>query len=252
MLFLTLLIAAAAPQKLAALGFSHANVSDEVAKVAGEHFTQQLSKQGFDVTTEKDLAALIGIERQKQLLGCADTDSSCLTELTNALGVAAVVTGSLGRFGTRYTVNVKVTDAANGASLAVFSSEVGSEDELPATLSRGAADIADQLRPRRSLPLRAKVAMGVGYGAAGVLLAVSGMFFTAAATAQQRLRAPMGPDTVTAFRLVQEGNQQETIGYVLLGTGVLAALTTSVVVMAIGESVALSAGPGGVSVRGTW
>jgi len=243
----------AAPHKLAALGFSRANVDEGVSTVAEDHFARQLGLQGFAVTTGKDLAALIGIERQKQLLGCADSDSSCLAELSAALGVDAVVSGSLGRFGQRYTVNLKVTGSKDGASLAVFSAEVGSEDELPGTLSRAAADIARQLKPASSLPTGTKVLLGAGYGAAAVLLAGAGLCFGLAAQARDKLRAsPAVLDPPAAFEAAQTGSLRQTVGFVLLGAGVVVALATGFVVMAGGERVALSVGPAGAMAWGTF
>ena len=248
-----LLLAAAPPEKLAALGFSRANVDEGVADVAADHFARQLGLQGFSVTTGKDLAAVIGVERQKQLLGCADADSSCLAELSNALGVDAVVTGSLGRFGSRYTVNVKATAAKDGSSLGVFSAEVGSEDELPATLSRAAREIAVQLRPSASLPRSHKLGMGIGYGAAGALIAGAVLCFGLAEAGRAQVAAsPPAIDAVTAFATVRNAELQQTLGFVLLGTGIAAALVTGVVFMAFGERVALAAGPAGVSAWGQW
>ncbi len=229
---MAVLIAASAPQKLAALGFARANVDEGIAEVAADHFARQLGMQGFSVTTGKDLAALIGIERQKQLLGCAGSDSSCLAELSAALGVDAVVSGSLGRFGARYTVNVKVTSAKDGASLAVFSAEVEKEDELPSTLSRAAEDIARQLRPSRALPTGTKVTMGVGYGAAALLLAGAGVCFGLAASSHAQLTAsPTMLEPPRAFALVSEGSLQQSVGFALLGVGIVTALVVGLVAM---------------------
>ncbi|MBK7859850.1 MAG: hypothetical protein IPJ65_14750 [Archangiaceae bacterium] len=230
-----MLIIAAAPQKLAAVGFSHANVAESVAEVASDHFAQQLSGQGFRVVTAKELAALIGIERQKQLLGCADSDSSCLAELTNALGTDALVTGSIGRFGARFTVNIRVTAATDGAALAVFSSEVGSEDELPATLSRAAADIAGQLRPRAVAPLSQRIGIGAGFGVSLAMLIASGICLALTASAWSRLTSGVQP-AESAFRDRVLGESLQTPGWALLGLGLGGVLVTSIVVLALGEA----------------
>lgn len=246
-LLVAVLMAAAAPQKLGALGFSHANVADSVAEVAADHFAQQLAGQGFRVVTARELAALIGVERQKQLLGCADSDSSCLAELTNALGTEALVTGSLGRFGSRFTVNLKVTRASDGASLAVFSSEVGSEDELPATLSRAAAEIADQLRPGgRPLPLRHKVGFGIGYALAAALLGVGFAGYGIAYSDYQHLSSATRSTYIyaaDAFVDRYHGESWQNIGTVFVVLGGAAALITSVMVMALGERASVGAAP---------
>lgn len=252
---LALVIATAAPLKLAALGFSHANVDASVAAVASDHFAQQLSGRGLKVVTEKELAALIGLERQRQLLGCADSDSSCLAELSNALGVDAVVTGSLGRFGSRYTVNLKVTRATDGASLAVFSTEVESEDALPSVLSKAAGEVAEQLRPPApGLPTSHRVGMGIGYGISAALIAGSVAGFVLAAGARDSLSNATTAtlNTTQAFARRSEGQTLQTTGFVLLGIGAAATLVTGIIVFAIGERVSMSAGPNGVAAWGTF
>ncbi|MBL8955026.1 MAG: hypothetical protein JNK82_29895 [Myxococcaceae bacterium] len=232
LVWVAVVMTAAAPQKIAALGFTRANVGEGIEDVAADHFARQLGKQGFSVTTSNDLVALLGVERQKQLLGCADSDNSCLAELSSALGVDAVVSGSLGRFGTRYTVNVKVTSASTGATLALFSDEVGSEDALPGTLSRAAEDIAEQLRPSKRVPTGTKVALGLGYGAAAALLAASGLCFGLAASSSARLTNPssmLAPPG--AFAVARDGSLQQTVGFVLLGAGIVTALVAGLIVM---------------------
>ena len=246
-------LAAAPVQKLGALGFSHANVSDGVAEVASDHFAQQLSKRGFTVVTQKELAAIVGLERQRELMGCADANAtSCIAELSNALGVDGVATGSLGRFGAKYTVNIKVTRSNDGAALAVFSAEVEGEEALPAALSRAAAEIAEQLAPPRApMPTSHRVGFGVGYGLSVAALIGSGVFLFLAGSAYQRLGA--GTESVTqAFTDRRVGDQMQAPGWLLLGVGIAGVFATGAAMMVLSERVALSAGPTSVAVRVTW
>src|SRR5690242_11003681 len=64
-----------------------------------EHFAQQLTALGFSVVTQKQIASLLGQERQKQLLGCATQSDSCIAELASALGSDAIITGSVAKLG---------------------------------------------------------------------------------------------------------------------------------------------------------
>ena len=66
------------------------------------------------VARGKDMVALLGVERQKQLLGCSDAASSCMAELAGALGADGLVTGQLARIGKSFQLNVKVL-AADGS-----------------------------------------------------------------------------------------------------------------------------------------
>lgn len=53
-----------------------------------------LRDRGFDVVSSTDIAAALGLERQKQLVGC--TDSNCLAEIGGALGVDFMVLSQVG------------------------------------------------------------------------------------------------------------------------------------------------------------
>lgn len=70
----------------------------------------ELPKLGaFEVISSAEIRELLGFERQKQLLGCAE--GSCLAELGGALGVDYLVSGQLGRLGKRYRLDLKLLDA---------------------------------------------------------------------------------------------------------------------------------------------
>src|SRR6185295_5852068 len=95
------------PVRLASPGFSLVGLSDQKGALFVEHLNKQLELRGVSVTGKNDIAALLGLERQKQLLGCSDEQASCLAELAGALGVDGLLTGSLGKVGNGYVVEVK-------------------------------------------------------------------------------------------------------------------------------------------------
>src|SRR5690606_8239504 len=74
---------------------------------------------------------MVQFEQEKQLLGC-ETDSSCLAELGGALGVAMLVTGSLGKVGSSYIINLTLTDTRTVTILAREQRQVRSADALMA------------------------------------------------------------------------------------------------------------------------
>ena len=66
--------------------------ANEEAVALGEALTQELSRRGFfEVISAGDIRALLGVERQRALLGCSD--SSCTAELSGALGARFVLQG---------------------------------------------------------------------------------------------------------------------------------------------------------------
>jgi hypothetical protein len=155
-LILSLIVALAvsAPSKepisLASPGLSHLNLSQETATYYSDHLAQQLALEGMRVITTTEISSLIGFERQKQLLGCSDTSSSCIAELANALGVDGLITGSIGKFGKKYQVNLKILAASDGKPLSVHSARVVGEeallDELTAAGTKMGREVHQKLR----------------------------------------------------------------------------------------------------------
>lgn len=131
---LLLLAVAAAPTErpiqIAVPGFSPVNVTPEVASFYSEHFATKLQTSGAGVVTQKQMQTLLGLERQKQLLGCASEAESCLAELSNALGVDAVVQGEIGKFADSFQLNVKIIDARTAKPLSILSERVTGEDKV--------------------------------------------------------------------------------------------------------------------------
>lgn len=74
------------------------------------------SRGFFDVTSSRDIATLLGVERQKQLLGCSD--SSCFTELAGALGARFVLSGSVSRIGNSWQLTLTTLDTVKAQPLA--------------------------------------------------------------------------------------------------------------------------------------
>jgi hypothetical protein len=156
------LLTAGAPIKLAAVGFTQIGLSSEQAAFYSEHFAVKLAEDPtFSVATSKDLAALLGLERQKALLGCSDGASSCMAELAGALGVAGVVTGQVARVGQSFQLSVKVLAADGSKLLFVYASElVSSEEKL----------LGEVTRIARLAGVRLKEELGAAEATAGLRL----------------------------------------------------------------------------------
>jgi TolB-like protein len=84
-------------------------VSAGTATILSDIVVSEVSENGFDVVSQSDINAMIGFERQKQVLGCAE-DSSCLAEIGGALGVDYMLTGQVGQIGSRYRISLLVVD----------------------------------------------------------------------------------------------------------------------------------------------
>jgi TolB-like protein len=84
------------------------------------------------VLTQRDIEAILGAERQRQLIGKgACSQAACLEELSHLTGARYMVTGRLDRFGDKYLLTVSLLDTAKGRSLAKPRAEAASPEELP-------------------------------------------------------------------------------------------------------------------------
>jgi len=72
-------------------------------------------RPGMTITDRNDIAASLGAEKEKQLLGCSS--DSCMADLAGALGVEQLVRGTVGRVGKSLLVNFTLVDSKKGQAL---------------------------------------------------------------------------------------------------------------------------------------
>ncbi len=129
----------------------------DVDKATVAIFTEALAgelrrRPGVSVLTDSDVAALLGVEKRKQMMtGCGD--AGCLAELGGALGADRVLHGTVGRVGGSLLVNLSSLDAKRARSAASVSERLkGSNDEafldaLPAMVDRLLSEPPAPARP---------------------------------------------------------------------------------------------------------
>lgn len=228
-----LLGAEPAPPKLAMPGLSVIGIEARYGEFFGEHLAQQLKFEGLEVVTTKEIESLLGFERQKQLLGCGESSSSCIAELASALGADGVMMGDVAKVGGKTQVNLKIISARDGKTLAAYSDRVDGDEAVLDTLTRAAGQLAEgmgnalhrtlkpvELGARGGAALKsawwAPVAAGAVAIGAGILLFVLG------GTDYARLN---GASTVAPLSLIEArdlrdgGALKQTLGVVFLGVG---------------------------------
>ncbi len=67
---------------------------------------------GYKIISQAEIKDMLGFEIQKQTLGCED--ASCFAQIGGALGVDLIVTGTIGKVGETYLVNVRLINIAKG------------------------------------------------------------------------------------------------------------------------------------------
>ncbi|MBK7862851.1 MAG: hypothetical protein IPJ65_30435 [Archangiaceae bacterium] len=133
------------PVRLGTPGLSYVDVLESKGGLFLDRLAKQLELHGVKVTGKQEIAAVLGLERQKQLMGCDEDQASCLAELAGALGVDGLLTGSLGKAGDGYLVNLKITSSDGARTLAVVSGRADDENGLLDFLDGAAAELSRQL-----------------------------------------------------------------------------------------------------------
>ena len=83
----------------------------------------------FDaVVSGRDIATMMGFERQRELLGC--TDEACLAELGGALGVDRIVASHVGKLGKSYIVQVKLINIVDQKTERRIYEQVDADDDV--------------------------------------------------------------------------------------------------------------------------
>jgi TolB-like protein len=125
-------------------------VQEGTAVILTDIVVSEVAKSRLEVVSKGDISAMIGFEKEKQMLGCSD-DSKCLAEVGGALGVDYMLTGQVGLIGSRYRISLLLVDSKkakvaarsarfcdrNEDALAQAAQETVSE--LLAAIPRGAA-----------------------------------------------------------------------------------------------------------------
>jgi TPR repeat protein len=105
--------------------------------------------EAWQVITVRDLAALLGTEKRRQLLGCSA--DACLAELASDLGSEGAVITTVGQVGGQLVAAGRVTGSRGGNTLARATVQVVGSDLAGALQSLGAA-LRLAYRKARGLP----------------------------------------------------------------------------------------------------
>jgi TolB-like protein len=86
-------------------------VDASMARSFGEAITHEVSKRGFfETTSTQEIQTMLGVERQRQLLGCSEAAQSCMGELADAMGARFVLSGSLSKLGDAFQLSLQTID----------------------------------------------------------------------------------------------------------------------------------------------
>lgn len=125
--------------KVAVMPFAQQGVDERVARIMDTLLAQEVHSQGrFQVLGLNELNAVLGLEKMKEAIGC--NDITCAAEIGGALGVRFIVSGVLGRLGSRLMINLMYIDTEKLAVLKRVTHYVKHDEDLFPGALREATD----------------------------------------------------------------------------------------------------------------
>jgi hypothetical protein len=164
---LLLLGVSAAPggQRLAVLELKPLGASPDLAHTLTGVIAEEAGKiPGFLAISQEEIGAMLGLERQKQMLGCGN--ESCLAEIGGALGARKVISGSLGKVGVSFVLQLELVDTSRAKVLDRESKTVTDQGDL----LMAARDLTHRLLTGTALDTTGKIKLAITPEGAKVLL----------------------------------------------------------------------------------
>jgi len=150
---LTLATAAGAAKKKVAVPKMKASGADiaSMASPLTEILTTELeSLVDIEVIGSSDISAMLGFEKEKELLGCED-DITCIAEIGGALGVDLLLVSEIGRVGGTYVLTLKLIDTQTGAVLKRGYKSVPNADALIGAVKPALAVVVPLISPKAAI-----------------------------------------------------------------------------------------------------
>ena len=141
---------------VAILQFEAANISVAEVGILTDRLSTELVNLGSFTVVERSQMEEVLKEQGLQQSGC--TTSECAVEVGFLLGVDKMITGSIGRIGSLYTLSARIIDVETGAILRQVSLDVSGTIEK--VLTQTMAEIASQLSGTTPVPAGPKIAFG--------------------------------------------------------------------------------------------
>lgn len=263
MLLLLALLTAAGPPKLGTVAVLEIKALDAMSKpqveLVQEVILGDLARtRRFEVIGASDIAAMLGLERQKQLAGCAEDANTCLAELGGALGAEFLLLGSMARIDQDRRIDLKLLDTRKnkviGREFALSRTDSGIIEETRRCLAEllllvpGFAPAPAALQasePGKPLPV-APLATVIG----GAALTVGGGLLAGLTVAEfNRRRGEIFFSDVPKWELQKNlGLVGGAVGLALLGTGIYLWISPA----SPQVSFVPSSGGGVLAVSGVW
>jgi TolB-like protein len=153
-----------------------------------------LSQRGlFEVVGNRELQTLLGMQRQRELLGICETNpEQCARDVANSLAARLVLSGQLSRIGSAFQLTLQTVDTQKGQPVARSTRLSGSAEELTALVPYAAAEATGSPLP----PPRSRVLSVTLLGAGGATVLSGGAVALLAYSRQSALNDELCPGGV--------------------------------------------------------
>ncbi len=223
----------------------------EMGGYAEDRLANRLGERGYKVTTPADIIAMLGLERQRQLLGGCSDDSGCTAEIGAALGVPLMVTGRVTKIDERFDLVLRVIRQRDGLVVASETRSLEGIKRLGELMEAAGDSLAKQLEPKTPFAWRLWVPLLAGAAVAGV----GGTFWGMAETRHSALtRSKLDENVVQGLSdidaLFNRLQLQRVLGMVGAGVGVAliaGGIVWNALVPSVPVSVVVAPGPHGAT-----
>lgn len=221
--------------------FNTVNVTSQEGGLYAELLSARFAELGVRVVSARDIQTLLGLERQRALLGCNET--SCIAELAGALGVDDVLVGDLARVDGGWLVTLKWLSSRDGSTRARFDGQVDSSGAVPSLMKRAAEALVAQVKGAPAPAGAVSRAWAILPGALALATFGLGLWCELSADARlPRIRSAGSPEEARLNAL--EGKNFELAGHLLLGASATAVLGAIAILIFGGEAPAPALGLG--------
>lgn len=148
-------------------------VDPKLSDVIGELLTTEIAARGYlEPISSAEISTLLGVERQKQLLGCGDEATSCTAEIASALGAPYLMSGSITKLSGIFQLNLQVIDTTKsrtiGRSTKIARDFEGLRSVIPYAVAEACGTPLPP-PPSRALPITLISVGGLSFVGGGVL-----------------------------------------------------------------------------------
>jgi len=182
--------------RLAVLRLQPQGVTADQANAFTDAIVAALTGRGlFEVIASRDVEALLGLERQKQLLGvCETSPDACGTSVGDALAATFLLSGQLSRVGSAFQLSLNTVDTTKGRAIARSNRIAATLEELQRLVPYAAAEATGSPLP----PPPSRVVPITLLTAGGAVFFAGGIFGIVTLTQQQQLNDELCPGGVPA------------------------------------------------------